>query len=271
VKATRFGVGLYFKSIEGLPLLSAEDEAALGEQLRRSDDPAIRAKARQQLIQSNLRLVVRIARVYRDKGLAFDDLISEGNLGLIKAVERFEPRTGFRFCTYAVWWIKQAIRKALRNQAPHIRIPVHMADLVSRFNIVHANLEGQLGRAPSLYELANRMGLKVRQVAVVQRTAHLTFSNQSSSDPDEQLPLSQHPGRSDPPDEIVLQTDVHDRVKELLEVIDARSHQILCLRHGLEGYEPMSLRDVGRHLRLTGERVRQIEQAALRDLRQATG
>ncbi|HBH02035.1 MAG TPA: RNA polymerase sigma factor RpoS [Candidatus Rokubacteria bacterium] len=238
---SRANLRVYLDELARIPLLAREEEAALARRARAGDETA-----RARLTEANLRLVVQVARRYANRGLPLPDLIEEGNLGLLRAVETFEPERGTRFSTYAVWWIRYAIVRALAAQARTIRLPVHVELLLDRYAREHQRLAQGLGRAPTTAELAAALGTSVEQVAELEE-------------------IRRRP--PDPP--AALGALFHERVA-LVSVLDdlaANERAVLRRRLGLEGEAPEPLEAVGRRLGLTPERVRQVEAAGLRKLR----
>jgi RNA polymerase primary sigma factor len=254
--ASRANLALYVGEIRRIPLLTREEEVALARRVRAGDEAA---KAR--LIESNLRLVVQIARRYMNRGLPLQDLIEEGNLGLIRAVEKFDPGRGLRFSTHATWWIRQAVARALADQARTIRLPVHVEVLLGRCQREQQRLTEQLGRTPTREEVARELGIPAEQLAeldeirrppVSLETAAGSTVADPSGDPGERLRRFLH-GRSE--------------FVGLLDDLSENERRVLRLLFGLDGGEPETLDGIGRTLGLTRERIRQIKHAGLRKLR----
>lgn len=255
----------YLKEINEVRLLSADEEKTLARQIRSGD-----LNARDRMIRANLRLVVSIAKRYLHRGLVLQDLIAEGNIGLLKAVERFNPDLNCRFSTYAAWWIKQSIRRALVNTVRTVRVPSYMVELISHWKGIEAELAYQLGRPPRPEEIAEGLAHEDRVVQddswdVVERTIR---GGASTSSADAYFSASEaiEDTRNQRPDEVFLSTCEVDKLNELLQIIDEREALILRLRYGFGDAEPMTLKEIGDIVKLTRERVRQIESEALRKL-----
>jgi RNA polymerase nonessential primary-like sigma factor len=262
-ETSRANLAVYLREIGGIPLLTREEEVDLARRARRGDEPA-----KQRLIESNLRLVVQIARRYLNRGLPLPDLIEEGNLGLLRAVEKFDPDRGNRFSTYGTWWIRQAIVRALANQARTIRLPVHVGLLLGRYDREQKRLTQELGRKPTAEELATALNTTVEEILELEEVRQQPVSLET--------PIGHEEGRladlvADPSaDPSVALTDLFRERADLVSVLDdlaANERTVLRRRFGLEGEPPETLEAIGRRLSLTRERVRQIEAAGLRKLR----
>ena len=256
----------YLLEIRRIPLLSAPEELALARQVADGD-----LLARQTLISANLRLVVYVAKRFYGRGLALGDLIEDGNLGLIRAAEKFLPAKGFRFSTYATWWIRQAIQRGLASQGNAVRLPAHIADAVSRMGRQKERLNVRLGREPTEAELAAVLKVKPLRLREWQRAARQTLSLDASLDTEEG---GKHfvdflvDSRADAPDESTLKDMERRRLLRLLGRLNEKERTVLTVRYGLEEEGPSTLEVTGEQLGLTRERVRQIEHTAMRKLRQ---
>jgi RNA polymerase primary sigma factor len=257
---------LYLREINTVPLLTAEEERELGWAIINDNCP----KARERMIRANLRLVVAIAKNYANRGLPLTDLIEEGTIGLMRAVEGFDPAQGARFSTYASWWIKQAIKRALINATQPIHVPAYMVELIAKWKEASRKLEAELGVPPSIQQLADAMQLPVRKIRIIKRAVK-AFQNPSPAGVDldgEAIGLSQvlADTRHGAPEDSVLQNDELLTLNKLLESIDEREAQILKLRFGLDGQEPLTLKEIADDVGISRERVRQIVDEALTKL-----
>lgn len=255
----------YLRDVNRVPLLTAQEEIDLAKKIRQGD-----LHAREKMVRANLRLVVSIAKSYVNRGLSLLDLVEEGNLGLLKAVERFDPDKGYRFSTYGTWWIKQAIRRALVNQAKTVRIPSYMVEMIAKWKSASAELQNKLGRAPKETEIRNKLGLPSESFEILKRTMNSSIAN-SRPISLELMWTSRDTALADKAfeqkDDAYSQEDMR-MVDEILGAIDEREAEILKLRYGLEDGKPLTLREIGERLGITRERVRQVEKQALRKLHQ---
>jgi len=257
-------VKMYLKDIGKVPLLFAEEETDLAKRMAEGDETA-RAK----LSEANLRLVVSIAKRYVGRGMHFLDLIQEGNLGLLKAVEKFDYTKGFRFSTYATWWIRQAITRAIADQARTIRIPVHMVETINKQVRISRQLLQTFGRDPTPEEIALEMGVTEEKVREIQKIAMDPVSLETPIGEEEDSHLGDFVPDENAisPSDMAERVDVRERVRTELQVLTAREQQVLRLRYGIFDGHPRTLEEVGRVFNVTRERIRQIEAKALRKLR----
>jgi RNA polymerase primary sigma factor len=257
-------VKVYLKEIGRVPLLSSDDEIDLAQRMGDGDD-----LARKRLAEANLRLVVSIAKRYVGRGMQFLDLIQEGNLGLIKAVEKFDYTKGYKFSTYATWWIRQAITRAIADQARTIRIPVHMVETINKVGRVERQLLQELGRHPSADEIAEIMGLSVEKVREILKVAQDPVSLETPIGEEEDSHLGDFiPDEDAPaPAEAASHTLLKEQLGDVLKTLTSREEKVLRLRFGLDDGRPRTLEEVGKEFNVTRERIRQIEAKALRKLR----
>ena len=250
----------YLSEINETPLLTAEQEKQLALRIEEGD-----SEARDHMVRANLRLVVNIARSYTGKGLGLQDLIAEGNLGLMRAVEGFDPGMNTRFSTYASYWIKQSIKRAVINTGKTIRIPAYMNELLIKWRRATAKLTDELGRAPTQEEVAASLKLPKKKLAIIRKAIRIYNATPQTDDDDSGRSIDEtlmDEGSNSPESNIVKQDDLH-QVMGLLEQMDQREAAVLRLRFGLEGEDPKTLKEIGDRLGLTRERVRQIERDAL--------
>ena len=262
-RAAQSPLETYLREINETALLSAAEEKELAGQIAQGD-----AMARDRMVRANLRLVVNIARGYTGKGLGLQDLIEEGNLGLLRAVEGFDPTMGTRFSTYASYWIKQSIKRALINSSKTIRIPAYMVELLSKWRRATARLSEELGRTPTNEEVARVLGLPKKKLPIIRKAIRINNSTPQSDQSDSGWSLGEMvmDERLKAPDEAMLDHDILRHAMELLGDLEEREANVLRLRFGLGGNEPKTLKEIGAELGLTRERVRQIETEALRRL-----
>jgi RNA polymerase primary sigma factor len=265
-KDNETGFQLYLREIAQIPLLTPEQEVKLARQIKRGDQ-----QAGAEMVRANLRLVVKIARDYANFGLPLLDIISEGNIGLMKAVERFDPKKGSKLSTYAAWWIKQSIRRALASQAKTIRLPVHLIDKIGKMRRVSLQMMEELGREPTDDELAEEIGFSSSKVTALKTAALRPTSLDQPIQDDNSFDFGDMVGdeESDDPFETLRDKDMLEEVEELLHVLDYREHMIINWRFGLDGQEPKTLEVIGEALGVTRERIRQLQNVALLKLRGA--
>ena len=257
-------VRMYLKEIGHVPLLTAEEEVALAQRMEAGDE-----EARHRLEEANLRLVVSIAKRYVGRGMMFLDLIQEGNLGLLKAVEKFDYSKGYKFSTYATWWIRQAITRAIADQARTIRIPVHMVETINKYIRVSRQLLQELGRDPTPEEIAHRMGLSVARVREIMKISQEPVSLETPIGEEEDTHLSdfiEDEAAPDPADAASMLL-LKEQISEVLTTLAPREAEVLRLRFGLVDGRSRTLEEVGQNFGVTRERIRQIEAKALRKLR----
>lgn len=253
----------YLREINETPLLSAAEERELATRIGQGD-----TRARDQMVRANLRLVVNIARGYTGKGLGLQDLIEEGNLGLLRAVEGFDPGMGTRFSTYASYWIKQSIKRALINSAKTIRIPAYMVELLSKWRRANARLSEELGRTPTVEEIARVLGLPKKKLPIIKKAINIYSSTPQTDQSEAGWSLGEMvmDERTKTPEDELLEHDVLNHVMTMMENMDPREATVLRMRFGLDDLEPHTLKEIGEQLGLTRERVRQIETEALAKL-----
>jgi len=260
------GMQLYLRQIGEFSLLTAEEELQLGAAIQQTSDSTLREKARETMIRANLRLVVAIAKHYVGRGLELHDLIEEGNVGLMSAVERFDPARGARFSTYASLWIKQAIKGALVNSAQPICVPVYMADLISKLKHAARKLQNEMGRAATLQELSVAMAVPVRTLEIAQQTMKaLRTPAQGESDDGDSMSATEMLAETKiaGPTEMTEKDEALADIRNLLETLDEREARILKMRFGLEGQEPMTIKEIALETGLGSERVMAVVDEAL--------
>ncbi|KHO62892.1 MULTISPECIES: RNA polymerase sigma factor RpoD [Thermoanaerobacter] len=257
-------VRMYLKEIGKIPLLTPEEEIELAKRIEQGDE-----EAKKRLIEANLRLVVSIAKRYVGRGMLFLDLIQEGNLGLLKAVEKFDYRKGYKFSTYATWWIRQAITRAIADQARTIRIPVHMVETINKLIRVQRQLLQELGREPTAEELAKEMGMPEEKVREIMKIAQEPVSLETPIGEEEDSHLGDFiPDEDAPaPAEAAAYTMLKEQLMDVLDTLTPREEKVLRLRFGLDDGRARTLEEVGKEFNVTRERIRQIEAKALRKLR----
>jgi RNA polymerase primary sigma factor len=260
------GIKIYLREIGQIPLLTPQEEIDLAARIKKGD-----REARALMIKANLRLVVKIAHDYANLGLPLLDLVSEGNIGLIKAVERFDPAKGAKLSTYAAWWIKQSIKRALANQGKTIRLSVYLVNKISKMWRVSLQMSEELGREPTDDELAEEIGLARGEVSQLKTASMRPASLDASISDDDSTEFGEIVVDQDAqtPFELLRDKDLRDEVSDLLEVLDDRERKIIFQRFGLDGGKPRTLEEVGNKLGVTRERIRQLQNLALVKLRRA--
>ncbi len=261
-------VKIYLKEIGKVPLLSADEEVELSRRALAGDE-----YAKAKLSESNLRLVVSIAKRYSGRtNMAFLDLIQEGNIGLIKAVEKFDPNKGFRFSTYATWWIRQSITRAMADQARVIRIPVHMVETIHKLTRVKRQLLQELGRDPTSAEIAEVMEITEEKVAEIQKIAQdpISLENPVGEEEDSKIADFIEDDTIKSPSEVAAQNLLREQLISVIDTLTPREQKVIRLRYGLDDSHPRTLEEVGKEFNVTRERIRQIEAKALRKLRNPT-
>lgn len=257
---------LYFKDIDNFPLLSRDEEVKLARRVKRGD-----SRARMKMVQANLRLVVNIAKRYTYTGVPMLDLIEEGNIGLMRAVKKYDPKRGYRFSTYAAWWIKQYVMRAIANQGKTIRVPVYMVETIIKYKKILEELRHKLKRTPAIQEVAKRMGIsvkKARDIASISQTQPTSLETPiGEEDAGRFLEMIEDESAASPDDRMseVLR---HERVKKLLNELAPRDRKVLTLRFGLGEKKALTLQEIAKHFKITKERVRQIEGRAMKRLKE---
>ena len=257
-------VRMYLKEIGTVPLLTAEEEMELARRKQADDE-----KAKKKLIEANLRLVVSIAKRYTGRGMSFLDLVQEGNLGLIKGVEKFDPEKGFKLSTYATWWIRQSVTRALADQARTIRVPVHMVETINKMSKMQRKLTLELGYEPSVAELAKALDMTEEKVMEIMQIAREPASLETPIGEEDDSNLGDFVADNNvlTPEDNVESVMLREHIEALLGDLKERERQVIVLRFGLEDGHPRTLEEVGREFKVTRERIRQIEAKALRKLR----
>lgn len=258
-------VKMYLKDIGKVPLLTADEEVELAKRMLKGDD-----RARAKLSEANLRLVVSIAKRYVSRSnMQFLDLIQEGNLGLLKAVEKFDHTKGFRFSTYATWWIRQSITRAIADQARTIRVPVHMVETINKLSRMTRTLIQKLGRDPTAAEIAEAMGLTEERVSEIQQIAIDPISLETTIGEDEDSKISDliEDETAKSPLDAAAQILLREQLMAVIETLTPREQKVIRMRYGLDNNHPRTLEEVGREFNVTRERIRQIEQKALKKLK----
>ncbi|MFZ0710648.1 MAG: RNA polymerase sigma factor RpoD/SigA [Terrimicrobiaceae bacterium] len=265
-KENETGFQLYLREIAHIPLLTPEQEVKLACRIKSGDQ-----QAHAEMVRANLRLVVKIARDYANVGLPLLDLISEGNIGLIKAIERFDPAKGGKLSTYAAWWIKQSIKRALANQTKTIRLPIHLIEKIGKMRRVSSQMTEELGREPTDEELADEIGFSSSKVTALKIAALRPASLDQPVQDGESFQIGDIVGdeESENPFESLRDKDTLEEIAEVLILLDDRERMIINSRFGLDGHEPKTLEEIGRKLGVTRERVRQLQNVALNRLRGA--
>ena len=261
-------IKMYLKEIGKIPLLSVDEEMNLAKKICAPDEN-VRIEARKKMAESNLRLVVSIAKRYMGRGMQLLDLIQEGNLGLLRAVEKFDYQKGFKFSTYATWWIRQAITRSIADQARTIRIPVHMVETINRLIKVQRKLVQELGREPKPIEVAKVMGIPVAKVREIMSFALEPVSMETpiGDEDDSHLGDFLQDANAKVPVNFAMDVLLHDQLMEVIKSLTEREQKVILLRFGLEDGKPRTLEEVGKVFGITRERIRQIEAKALRKLR----
>jgi len=265
--SAKTGLGWYLDQIKAAPLLTAEQERDLSRRVREDSDPL----AREEMIHANLRLVVKIAKEYSNPGMTLSDLVAEGNLGLMRAVEEFDPEAGVRFSTYAAWWIKQSIKRAMINAGQPIHIPAYLAKLITKWRRAWNRLEARHGRRPTVDEMAAELGISRKKAKIIEQglTAVSAPSQMGGQEPQticEVVPADEDSN----PETVLMEAANTPFLEALMENLDERQRKIVELRYGLDGYEgpQRTFKEIGKVVGLTRERVRQLEKQALATLKE---
>ena len=261
------GIKIYLREIGQTPLLTREEEVKLARRIKKGDQAA-----RQHMIKANLRLVVKIAHDYSNLGLPLLDLISEGNIGLMKAVERFDPKKGGKLSTYAAWWIKQSIKRALANQSKTIRLPVHLVDKIARMRRISTQLAEEFGREPTDEELAEELNISAAKVSQL-RTAAIRPASLDAAvgGEDDSVSLGDLIGdeSATDPHQMLSDKNLKGSIGDVMHVLDERELKIITARFGLDGKRELTLEEVGKKFKVTRERIRQLQNIALKKLKRA--
>ncbi|MCI0512550.1 RNA polymerase sigma factor RpoD/SigA [candidate division KSB1 bacterium] len=254
----------YLEEIGGFSPLSPEEEIFLARRIKKGDEIAL-----DKLVKANLRFVISVAKEYQGQGLPLQDLISEGNLGLIKAAQRFDETRGFKFISYAVWWIRQSILQALAEQSRVVRLPLNRVGAINKVGRALEELEKEFGREPSMDEIAEKMAMTSFEVADVLKTSarHLSLDEPFKEEEGNSLLDVIESDRYQPPDGSLMQESLRVEIEKVLSTLKPREAEIIRLYFGLDGDRPLTLEEIGEHFKLTRERVRQIKEKALRRLR----
>jgi RNA polymerase primary sigma factor len=265
-KTSHTTLGWYLDQIKSTPLLTAQQERDLARRIRKHSDP----HAREQMIAANLRLVVKIAKQYATPGMTLGDLVAEGNIGLMRAVEEFDPDAGVRFSTYAAWWVKQAIKRAMIQVGQPIRIPAYLVKLVSKWRKAAATMEARLGRPPTAEEMAKKLHISRRKAEIIRHGLQAAAAP-SQIGSEESSAISEMVGddSEQAPDQSLMDASNSPIVQALLKRLEPRERRILELRYGLDGHQgpPRTFKEIGKIVGLTRERVRQLEKKALASLK----
>ncbi|RMD92880.1 MAG: RNA polymerase sigma factor RpoD/SigA [Calditrichaeota bacterium] len=261
---TKQSIEKYLEEIGNYSPLSPEEEIELARRIRKGD-----ARALDKLVKANLRFVISVAKEYQGQGLPLQDLISEGNLGLIKAAQRFDETRGFKFISYAVWWIRQSILQALAEQSRVVRLPLNRVGAINKVGRTLEELEKRFGREPSMEEIADEMEMTAYEVADVLKTSarHLSLDEPFKEEDGNSLLDVLESDRYSPPDESLMKESLQVEIEKVLSTLKPREAEIIRLYFGLDGDRPLTLEEIGEHFKLTRERVRQIKEKALRRLR----
>ncbi len=266
VVATRskHSIEKYLEEIGGFSPLHPEEEIDLARRIRKGDEESL-----DKLVKANLRFVISVAKEYQGQGLPLSDLISEGNLGLIKAAQRFDETRGFKFISYAVWWIRQSILQALAEQSRVVRLPLNRVGAINKIGRALESLEKAYGREPSMAEVATKMEMSTFEVADVVKTSarHLSLDEPFKEEDGNSLLDVIKSDRYEPPDSLLMHESLKVEIEKVLHTLKPREAEIIRLYFGLEGDRPLTLEEIGEHFKLTRERVRQIKEKALRRLR----